>query len=327
MASGKLLRKLVRSGIARDESEFRSAIEEVIRQERDKQHHLLANDLERILNGESVHDAESPATRALADSAPVDKERGLPLIDVRPPTRSVEDVVLDAQASEAIEDLVEEHRRSELLASFGLRPARRVLFHGPPGCGKTASAEAIAHELGLPFAVVRIDGVVSSFLGETARNLRSVFDFVSSNRMVALFDEFDAVGKARDDRSDHGEMHRVVNAFLQLFDGYAGESLLIAATNHEDLLDKAVWRRFDEAVYFPPPTPALLERFLASKTRGVRREFEPSDPNVLKLLEGKSYAVVERIVRRAVKDMVLRGAEFLTSETLERAEHREASFC
>ena len=151
------------------------------------------------------------------------------------------------------------------------------MFCGPSGCGKTLTAEVIAGELGRPLTIVRTDSVVSSFLGETAANLRRVFDFVSASPLVALFDEFDALGKEREDASEHGELRLVVNAVLQMLDAYDGRSLVIAATNHEQLLDSAIWRRFEEVLFLKPPTPAQLLRLLTIKLRGVRYDLDIND--------------------------------------------------
>ncbi len=151
---------------------------------------------------------------------PRDKERGLSLVELRDPEWSINDLVLASDARELLGRVVEENRRSQLIRSYGLRPIRKVLFWGPPGCGKTIAAEAIAKELYLPLAVVRFDAVISSYLGETSANLRKVFDFARQRAMVVLFDEFDAIGKMREDRDEHGELKRVVNAFLQMMDGF-----------------------------------------------------------------------------------------------------------
>ena len=230
MASGELLRKLVKSGADGNYESFRQVSEEVILEEREKRHYLLANDLEKILYGRTS--IASKPLLSLVKQIPSDKERGLPLLTIKEPVRCIEDIVLSDQNSSLIDEILQEHHRQELLNSHGLFPVDRLLFCGPPGCGKTLAAEVLASELGLPLAIVRIDSVVSSYLGETASNLRQVLDFAASVPMVVLFDEFDALAKERADSADHGELKRVVNAFLQLLDSYEGKSILIAATNH-----------------------------------------------------------------------------------------------
>ena len=140
-----------------------------------------------------------------------------------------------------------------------------------PGCGRTVSAEAIAAELYLPLALVRFDAVVSSYLGETAANLRKVFDFARSRPMVVLFDEFDAIGKDRASLEEHGEIKRVVNSFLQILDGFRSDTVAIAATNHQGLLDPALWRRFDEIVFFDMPCAAAIEDLL--RTSNWKKKF------------------------------------------------------
>jgi SpoVK/Ycf46/Vps4 family AAA+-type ATPase len=321
MSSGKLLRQVVRAGTAGDQQAFREASEALIREEREKQHHLLANDLEGILYG-SIRPA-GKAELGLRQRVPTDQERGLALLDVREPTRGLDDVVLADANRQAIESILEEHRRVDLLRSYGLRPVQRLLFYGPPGCGKTLTAEVLATELGRPLALVRVESVVSSFLGETSANLRKVFDFIEANELVALFDEFDAIGKERADASEHGELKRVVNAFLQMLDGYQGKSLIVAATNHEQMLDSAIWRRFDETLRFERPSREQLAQLLRAKLRGVRRGFEPDSEAVLDMFGSMSHAQVERVLRRAIKAMVLRGQEFLEIRHLETALGRE----
>ena len=322
MASAKVLRQLIRAGSGGDIAAFKAASKSIIEEERQKQHHLLANDLEQILYGESKPVTSSALSRLLPN-LPTDKERGLPLLDIRQSQRSLEELVLSKVALAAIEDVLEEHRRADTLRTYGLQPSSKVLFFGPPGCGKTMAAEVIAYELDLPLAVVRIDTLVSSYLGETAANLRKVFDFIEQNAVVALFDEFDALGKERADNSEHGELRRVVNAVLQMMDAYRGKSLLIAATNHEQILDSAVWRRFDDTLEFPLPSAELLPQVLKLKLRGVRREFDVDAPELTKMFKGLSPADIERIVRRAIKRMILRNQEFLAVKDLSQAKERE----
>ena len=321
MASGKLLRQLIKTGSEGNLASFREASEQVIRDERAKHHHLLANDLEKILYGRSSTSA--PVNILLSERLPKDRERGLPLVHLREPVRRLEDVILSDDNGSIVDELLAEHHCAEILKSHGLRPADRLLFCGPPGCGKTLTAEVIASELGLPLVVVRIDSVVSSYLGETAANLRQVFDFVASVPTIALLDEFDALAKERSDDSDHGELKRVVNAFLQMLDTYEGKSLLIGATNHERILDTAVWRRFDEVLLFEPPNLEQIRRLLGVKLRGLRRDFDQDDSRICGLFKGMSHADVERVIRRAAKDMILAGQEFLTERHLKSAIRRE----
>lgn len=187
----------------------------------------------------------------------------------------------------------------------GTQPKNAILR--PPGCGKTATAEAIACEMGLPLLYVRFDSVVSSLLGETSANLRRVFDYAINGSWVILFDEFDAVGRSRDDPTEHSELKRMVNAFLQLLDSFTGRSLIIAATNFEQSLDVALWRRFDEILRFDKPTPEQLAYFLE------RRLFHLSLPHeVLQAatvsLQGMSFADAERVCLDVLKRLALGAA-------------------
>lgn len=321
MPSGKILRQLIKAGSSGDVVAFKQVSETVIREERQKQHHLLANDLEKILY--SDYSRQGVISNRLSERIPTDPERGLPLLLVKEPGRSLDEVVLSEENRNTLEDVLEQHHRGDLLKSYGLRPADKILFCGPPGCGKTLTAEVLALELGRPLAVVRMDSVVSSYLGETAANLRKVFDFIDSTPMVALFDEFDALGKEREDSSEHGELKRVVNAVLQMLDAYQGKSLIIAATNHERMLDSAIWRRFEEVLVFNLPTKEELLQLLQIKLRGVRRDFEVADEQVISLFAKMTHAEVERILRRAIKEMILKGQEFLQVRLIKKAIQRE----
>lgn len=323
MATGKLLRKLLRAGREGDDEAFVEVSEEIIEHERQKKHHLLANDLERILYGTSANDSHS--SKQLKDAIPEAEERALPLAEIKEPVRDLEDVILSEENRDLVERLLRERRREDSLSSFGLRPIERLLFCGPPGCGKTLTAEVIATELCLPLAIIRLDSVVSSYLGATTSNLRKIFDFIEEWPVVALFDEFDAIAKTRSDQTDHGELRRLVNAFLQMADDYRGDSLIVAATNHEGVLDRAIWRRFEELLIFELPEPADIRQLLELKLRGARRDFEIEDVPVREWFLGMSYADIERVVLRAVKTMALEHQEFLDLEKLEDAVEMEES--
>jgi AAA+ superfamily predicted ATPase len=323
MANGKLLRQLIKSGTQGDTASFRSASEAVIKEEREKNHHLLANDLERLLYGGQTSLGSSSRKLHVVADLPTNKDNGLPLLEARAAVREEKDIVLSDTTQSALDEILMEHNRADVLRSYGLQPAQKLLFCGPPGCGKTLAAEVIAHSLSLPLMLVRLDSVISSFLGETASNLRKTFDYIAQNPVLALFDEFDALTKDRGDSADHGELKRSVNAVLQMMDGYRGESILIATTNYETLLDKAVWRRFDEVVRFEMPSLEQIKRLLAVKLSGIRRNFEPDDGQVASLFKGMSHADIERVLRRAVKEMILSGREFLEKNHLDAALARE----
>ena len=320
MTTGDAIRKLMMAHAKGDEESFKEAASEVISEERRKKHRVLADDLERILgNGITQPKLETLTfLQPFSTELPRDKERGTLLLEQYDPQYSLSEMVLDVAPRNALERIIQEQRNVELLASFGLKPLRKILFCGPPGCGKTMAAEALAKELYLPLVLVRFDAVISSYLGETASNLRRVFDFAASRPMVILFDEFDAIGKKRDDIEEHGELKRVVNAFLQMLDSFRGEAITIAATNHEQMLDSALWRRFDEVVVFPLPgfseIRELLQRYLRQiGTAGV--EWEASSDSLL----GSSHADTKRVCEDAMKIALLTGSGKVTQELLSTA--------
>lgn len=323
MASGKILRQLVRAGASGDTEAFREASEAIIREERQKQHHLLANDLERLLYGDQASLTSSGRRLHKASEMPTNKDNGLALLEERPVVREEKDIILSDATKLLFSEILHEHNRADVLRSYGLHPAQKLLFCGPPGCGKTLAAEVLAHSLSLPLVLVRLDSLISSFLGETAANLRKVFDYISQYPVVALFDEFDALTKDRGDTADHGELKRSVNAVLQMLDGYRGSSILVATTNYESLLDHAVWRRFDEIMRFEMPDLEQIRRLLALKLSGIRRNFDTDDEQITSAFNALSHANIERVLRRAVKEMILSGREFLEKAHLDDALARE----
>lgn len=327
---GESLRKLIAAQVRGDRSAFTEAARELIAEERAKRHDALARDLERILDTQDTslffeRRALTPLGRSPVDELPRDKERGIALVEIREPARSLEQLVLEDDVLLSLKRVLGENLRGELLRNHGLRPINRILFCGPPGTGKTVTTEAIASEMRLPLVVVRFDAVVSSYLGETAANLRKVFDFIRVRPYVVLFDEFDAIGKSRTSTDDHGELKRVISSFLQLLDGYRGQSLLIAATNHEGMLDPALWRRFDEVILFGKPSQAAIEELL---TRGLRQiGFAPTIRlgTIATRLVGFSHADVERIIDDSVKTTLMLDEPCVSQETLRSAIARQES--
>lgn len=255
MARADLLMDLVRSGARGDQALFQKALEALVSEERAKQHHVLADRLAQHLpkNGTPLRAA-----------TPVRTHHGKPATDLYhqlTPGRRLDELVLPKMVLSASRELVEEHRRSDLLRAHNLEPRHRVLLVGPPGNGKTSLAEALATELASPLFVVRYEAVIASYLGETAVRLSRLFDEVRSHRCVLFFDEFDVVGKERGDVHETGEIKRVVSSLLLHVDSLPSHVVVVTATNHPELLDRAVWRRFQLRLTLPRPTRALVEEW------------------------------------------------------------------
>jgi SpoVK/Ycf46/Vps4 family AAA+-type ATPase len=241
MARADLLVHLVRSAQQGDDAGLRRTVESLIAEERDKQHHLVAERLEEALSQEPM-----------VVKVPGNHDIGAGL-DTITPRRRLDDLVLPDPVRVAVSELIEEQQRAEVLRAHGLEPRHRVLLTGPPGTGKTSLAEAVAEALLLPLLVVRYEEVVGSYLGETASRLAAVFGAARTRRCVLFFDEFDAVAKERGDEHETGEIKRVVSSLLLQVDALPSHAIVVAASNHAELLDRAVHRRFELRLELPLP--------------------------------------------------------------------------
>jgi SpoVK/Ycf46/Vps4 family AAA+-type ATPase len=326
MSSSESVRKMLVAHVAGDDGAFQEAAQEYIEEERRKRHHVHARDLEAILRDEDGRRNGSSRLAALGPpngSLPKDQDRGLLLVEIREARRDLDSLVLTPGAREVLDRVVAEYRRGDVLRSYGLKPISKVLFCGPPGCGKTVAAEAVAHALYLPLVLVRFDAVISSYLGETAANLRKVFDYARSRPMVLFFDEFDAVGKERAAEEEHGELKRVVTSLLQMMDSFRGDALTIAASNHQGLLDSALWRRFDEIILFDRPSPKAIEELLIRNLRQIGVAPGVNMPAAVRSLNGMTHADVERVALNAAKQTILSGRTCVEPEVLNQAISRQ----
>lgn len=321
MSSGDLLKRLFSSYRRGDSKDFFNAAQELIAEEEQRNHHVLARDLKKILeNGTSR--SVSSVRRFDLDQVPQDRERGTTLLEIRTPQRYLDELIVSPELHNQIKIVLDEYRAIQVLQANNLRARQKLLLAGPPGCGKTLSAEVIAAELGLPLIYTRFDAVISSYLGETAANLRKVFEYAERGTWVVFFDEFDAIGKSRDDVEDHGELKRVVNTFLQLLDNFVSDSIFIAATNHEHLLDRALWRRFDDILFFDLPTTDQVRKLIDIKLSSIRH----GDLNIesfVDLMAGWSHADVERVCIEAMKMAVMRRQTIIDDEIFQLAYERQ----
>jgi AAA+ superfamily predicted ATPase len=253
MAKSDLLLSLVRAGTAGDQNFFRKTVEALIADERAQQHNVLADNLANAL-------ATNGSGPRRLGSTPGDLLTTL-FYEITP-SRRLSDLVLPLAVRKVCEELIEEQNRAELLRSHNVEPRNRILLTGPPGNGKTSLAEAIAEALMVPLIRVRYEGLIGSFLGETAGRLRRVFEYVRTRRCVLFFDEFDTLGKERGDPHDTGEIKRVVSSLLLQIDDLPSHVVVVTATNHPELLDRAVWRRFQVRLNLPKPTRKQIRLWL-----------------------------------------------------------------
>lgn len=290
MARADLLIDLIKYAVAGNKPMIRKVAEAIIAEERSKQHTILADKLEVELN-KNISDApsngSSTSNRIQLDS------RAENLITEITPQRKMDTLILPRDVVQICEQYIQEQYRVDLLRSYGLEPRNRILLVGAPGNGKTSLAEAIAESLMVPLFVVKYDSIIGAYLGETALRLRKLIDFASTRKCVLFFDEFETLGKERGDTHETGEIKRVVSSLLLQIDDLPSHVTIIGATNHPELLDRAVWRRFQIRINLPMPTRASLSLWLERFQQQHNIKFGLAAETVAKKLLGANYSEVE----------------------------------
>jgi hypothetical protein len=296
MARSDLVIDLVEAHRRGDSSRFRVLVEAIIAEERSNQHHLVADRLSELITtwGSSDLLTRDDAARPVAD-----------LVHEIVPRRRLSTLQLAPGVFAAASEIIEEHHRAELLRSHGIEPRSRVLLEGDPGNGKTSLAEAIAAETMVPFYSVRYEGIVSSFLGETASRLDHVFEFARTRRCVLFFDEFDTIAKERADTHETGEIKRVVSTLLLQIDRLPSHVIVVCATNHGELLDRAAWRRFQVRLTLAPPSREQATQFLETLRARMGGELGLAPRTLADKLAGASYAELEQFAQDVRRRYVL----------------------
>lgn len=327
----ELIANIISAHCAGDETMFKAAVEELAADE-DRKGNVRVSSLilsaykgtkstmikkPDIVSSQDASFSTQSASGRGTSYAPRDKDSLLELYDIVYPTIKLDDVVLPENQRKLLRQILKEQEKNTKLAEHNLPAANRLLLCGPPGCGKTMTAYAIANELKLPMAYVRLDGLVSSYLGQTSVNLRKVFTSVDDKPIVLFLDEFDAIAKKRDDSNEMGELKRVVTALLQNFDNMPDNIFLIAATNHEHLLDPAIWRRFNYTINFGYPDEEQRSELIRRWLTEYRVKHSIDIKKLTAITADRSTAQIKELIISAAKRYVTAEKEISMEDVVE----------
>jgi SpoVK/Ycf46/Vps4 family AAA+-type ATPase len=303
MARADLLCDLVKNGLMNDMSAFRKAAEAICAEERANRHEILAQKIEELLKTGfpmPTNRPETPQPRPFGTNGMAQN-----LFQEKNPEKRMEQLIFSDSIVQSCKELVEEQFRSNLLHSYGVEPRNKVLLIGPPGNGKTSLAEAMAGALMVPLYTVKYESIVGAYLGETASRLAKLFDYVRTRQCVLFFDEFETLGKERGDQHETGEIKRVVSSLLLQIDALPSYVVIVAATNHENLLDTAAWRRFQLKMELPKPSSGDLELWFSRFELHNNFKFDIGINTLAKMLSGKSFAEAEEFALSVYRQFIL----------------------
>lgn len=312
MAIAAQIKALLKSHVDGDEALFLSIAMQMAAQEAKQGHGKLAKEIRDLID-----EAKSNPYKSDATPIPLAKPKGElgHLLNVSYPKLRLVDMVLSANIETKLQRLIKEHKQVKKLRSHGLSPRKKLLLIGPPGTGKTLTASVLAGELGLPLFIVRLESLMTKYMGETAGKLRLIFDAIQQIRGVYLFDEFDSIGAQRGNSNDVGEIRRVLNSFLQMIEQDTSDSLLLAATNHSELLDHALFRRFDDLIEYDLPEKkeiiaALKSKLAVFKTSKIFWTKAAEAANTL------SYGDITRACEDAIRNSIISNKEYVSHSDL-----------
>lgn len=281
---------------------------------------VLANNLEKegeVALSNKIKGVVAKRKRGLASldsfaTKPVDTESRMDIVEITTPKISKKQIVLSKYVEEEIQAFIECYANRDELIKAGIEISNSLLLYGPPGCGKTTVAQFISSVTGLPLVTARLDGLISSLLGSTAKNIRKIFDYVSKRECILFLDEFDVIAKLRDDKNELGELKRVVNSLIQNIDGLNSDSILIAATNHHELLDPAIWRRFSKVITLEKPQVdeigKLLQIYLNSYNNSILNNSKKLEQLEV-AFEGFSHSDIKTTISNTIKTAIIKKRE------------------
>lgn len=315
MTTARHIVALLQSHIAGDDTRFISVATQLAAHEARQGHGKLAQELRDLID--TAKGKRVTVARRGAGPVPIAQPKGelSSLLAARYSDVRLASMILPAELKDRLARVLTEQRQQEKLRARGLPPRRKLLLVGPPGSGKTMSAAALAGELKLPLFTVLYDGLIGKLMGETATRLRLIFDAIAIQRGVYFFDEFDAIGSQRAGPNDVGEIRRVLNSFLQFLENDDGPSVVIAATNHPELLDKALYRRFDDVIAYDLPTPDIARGIIKNRLATFDQN-AIEWPQIMKASFGLSQAEIARAADEAAKVAVLNGSDDVLTATL-----------
>lgn len=312
MATAEQIKSLIRSHLSDDDERFYTLALQVAAHEAQQGHGDLAHDIREIVDKSRRSRGGNVLLKFPQDLA------GMVLSEKS--DTPVSALVLPHALKERIHRIIHEHRQQGKLKSHGLSNRRKILLSGPPGTGKTMTARVLAHEIRLPLHTIQVDKLVTKFMGETSAKLRQIFDLIRDEPGVYLFDEFDAIAGDRSLENDVGEMRRVLNALLQFIEQDASDSLIVGATNNPALLDRALFRRFDDVLTYSVPD-AEARRRLFENILGTFKAEKLTWKKILKESEGLSHAEIDHACRDAIKETILQDQKAVNTDALAKTLH------
>lgn len=324
MANGDQLKALLRSHAEGDDRHFYSVAMQMAAHEAKQGHGKLAEDLRELIDAAKARGNAGGRDGVIPIARPKGEFAGL--LSVSYPSHRLSDMVLSESLQQSLQRVLKEQRHLSKLRSHGLHPRRKLLLVGPSGTGKTMTASVLAGELGIPLFVVRLDALITKFMGETAAKLRQVFDAVASTRGVYFFDEFDAIGSQRGMANDVGEIRRILNSFLLMIEQDDSSSVIVAATNHPDILDEALFRRFDDVVEYHVPSIVEVQSLLRMRL-AVYVKSKKDLAGLATEATGLSHAEIARAINDAVKEAVMHDQEIVPAEALRTLLQQRQAVC